>query len=133
MSPAEPEGPGSPERAAAPEPEGRPGSPGSPDPPDPGPLLEAYWRRTLRFTVLLLAVWFVAGYVVSIVLAPWLNRFEFLGGPLGFWVAQNGAIYVFWLLILVYAVRMNRLDREFGVEESDGGAAASRDARGAEA
>jgi putative solute:sodium symporter small subunit len=41
----------------------------------------------------------------------------FLGGPLGFWFAQNGAIYIFWVLILVYAVGMNRLDHEFDVEE----------------
>ena len=79
---------------------------------------ERYWRRTLRFTLILLAVWFLAGYVVAIVMAPWLNRFDFLGGPLGFWVAQNGAIYVFWILILVYAVGMNRLDREFGVHDA---------------
>jgi putative solute:sodium symporter small subunit len=80
-------------------------------------VLAEYWKRTLRLTVTLLAVWFLAGYVLAILLAPWLNRFTFLGGPLGYWVAQNGAIYVFWVLILVYAVAMNRLDRRFDVEE----------------
>ena len=85
--------------------------------------LGAYWRRTLRLTAGLLAVWFATGYVLAILLAPALNRVTFLGGPLGYWVAQNGAIYVFWLLILVYARAMNRLDREFGVhdEGEDGG------------
>jgi putative solute:sodium symporter small subunit len=80
-------------------------------------VLSEYWKRTLRLTLILLAVWFLAGYVLAILLAPWLNRFTFLGGPLGYWVAQNGAIYVFWVLILVYAVAMNRLDRRFDVEE----------------
>jgi putative solute:sodium symporter small subunit len=80
-------------------------------------VLEAYWRRTLRLTLLLLAVWYLTGYVLAILLAPTLNRITFLGGPLGFWFAQNGAIYIFWLLILVYAIGMNRLDREFDVEE----------------
>jgi putative solute:sodium symporter small subunit len=79
--------------------------------------LSEYWRRTLRLTVSLLVIWFIVGYVVSILRAPTLNRVSFLGGPLGFWVAQNGGIYVFWLLILVYARRMNRLDREFGVHD----------------
>ena len=79
--------------------------------------LREHWRRTLRFTLLLLAVWFLVGYVVAIVLAPVLNRVDFLGGPLGFWMAQNGAIYVFWLLILIYAVGMDRLDREFDLHE----------------
>jgi putative solute:sodium symporter small subunit len=50
-------------------------------------------------------------------LAPALNANTFLGAPLGFWIAQNGAIYVFLLLIFIYAVRMNQIDKEFGVEE----------------
>ena len=79
--------------------------------------LRQYWRRTLRLTLILLAVWLSVGYVVAILLAPALNRVDLFGGPLGFWFAQNGAIYVFWLLILIYAVGMNRLDQEFDVEE----------------
>ena len=79
--------------------------------------LGAYWRRTLRLTAGLLAVWFATGYLLAILLAPTLNRASFLGGPLGYWIAQNGAIYVFWLLILIYALAMNRLDREFGVHD----------------
>lgn len=80
-------------------------------------VLEAYWKRNLRLTLTLLAVWFVVGYLLAIVFAPALNTFSFLGMPLGFWIAQNGAIYVFVLLILIYAVMMNRLDKEFGVDE----------------
>ena len=83
-------------------------------------MLESYWKRNIRLTLSLLAVWFVVGYIISIILAPWLNNFTFLGAPLGYWMAQNGAIYVFVLLIFIYAVRMNRLDEEFGVEERDG-------------
>ena len=79
--------------------------------------LEAYWRRTLRLTVRLLVVWFLVGYVLAIVLAPVLNQVSFLGGPLGFWVAQNGAIYVFWLLVFIYAREMTKLDREFDVHD----------------
>ena len=81
--------------------------------------LQAYWRRTLRLTAGLLAVWFTVGYVLAILLAPTLNEITFLGGPLGYWVAQNGAIYVFWILILVYACSMGRLDREFDVHDSE--------------
>ncbi|MEX2530083.1 MAG: DUF4212 domain-containing protein [Gemmatimonadota bacterium] len=79
--------------------------------------LRAYWKRNLHFTLVLLSIWFLAGYVVAILLAPTLSQVDFLGGPLGFWFAQNGAIYVFWLLIFVYAIGMNRIDREFDVEE----------------
>ncbi len=72
-----------------------------------------YWRSNLRLSSALLLVWFLVGYGLSILLAPWLNTFTFLGGPLGFWIAQNGAIYVFVLLILIYCLGMNALDREF--------------------
>ena len=82
-------------------------------------MLQNYWKRNISLTLSLLAVWFVVGYIISIILAPWLNNFTFLGAPLGFWMAQNGAIYVFVLLILIYALRMNRLDEEFGVEEEE--------------
>ncbi len=80
-------------------------------------VLEAYWKRNLRLTTILLSIWFVVGYLLAIVFAPALNNYTFLGSPLGFWMAQNGAIYVFVLLILIYAVSMNRLDKEFGVDE----------------
>ena len=82
-------------------------------------MLQNYWKRNISLTLSLLAVWFVFGYILSIILAPWLNNFTFLGAPLGFWMAQNGAIYVFVLLIFIYAVRMNKLDEEFGVEEQE--------------
>ena len=83
-------------------------------------MLQNYWKRNINLTLSLLAVWFVVGYILSIILAPWLNNFTFLGAPLGFWMAQNGAIYVFVLLIIIYAVRMNSLDEEFGVGEGKG-------------
>ncbi len=77
------------------------------------PSRKRYWQANIRLTGILLGVWFLVGYVLSIFLAPWLNEFDFLGGPLGFWVAQNGAIYVFVVLILAYCLAMNRLDNEF--------------------
>lgn len=81
--------------------------------------LEAYWKGTVRLTFSLLAIWLLAGYGVAILMAPALNKITFLGGPLGFWFAQNGAIYIFWVLILMYAIGMNRLDHAFGVAEEE--------------
>lgn len=80
-------------------------------------VLDAYWKRNLNLTLTLLAIWFVVGYVLAIIFAPALNTVTFLGAPLGFWIAQNGAIYVFVILILIYALRMNKLDDEFDVGE----------------
>jgi putative solute:sodium symporter small subunit len=51
------------------------------------------------------------------VLAPWLNQFRLGNAPLGFWFAQQGSIYVFILLIWIYARRMDTLDRQYDVHE----------------
>lgn len=77
----------------------------------------AYWRRNLSLMVKLLAVWFVVSYGCGILLVDVLNRFQLGGYKLGFWFAQQGAIYVFVVLIFIYRWRMAVLDREFDVEE----------------
>jgi putative solute:sodium symporter small subunit len=80
---------------------------------------QEYWRRNLRLMVTLLAIWFVVSYGLGILLAEQLNQIVIAGFPLGFWFAQQGSIITFVVLILVYAVRMDRLDDEFGVSERD--------------
>lgn len=78
---------------------------------------KAYWRRNLLYLGVLLTIWFAVSYLAGIVFVEPLNRFSIGGAPLGFWFAQQGAIYVFVVLILVYVVLMNRLDRRFGLRE----------------
>jgi putative solute:sodium symporter small subunit len=82
-----------------------------------GKDLRAYWRRNLQIQFWLLAIWFVAGYVLSIFLVEPLNHIKMGGFPLGFWFAQQGAIYVFVILIFVYCKLMRGVDKEFGVDE----------------
>ena len=91
------------------------------DEPVSRPATDAYWRRNLRYLAILLAIWFAVSYGAGILLAEPLNRFRIpgTGFPLGFWFAQQGSIYVFVLLIFIYVVLMNRLDREFDVDEED--------------
>ena len=79
--------------------------------------IHRYWRKNVRIMAALLAVWAFVGLGCGVLLADWLNQFRLGGFPLGFWFAQQGAIYVFVVLIFVYARRMNRLDREHGVQE----------------
>ena len=78
-----------------------------------------YWRANLTYVGTLMAVWFVISYGAGILFVEPLNRFQLPGSgfPLGFWFAQQGSIYVFVILIFVYVFLMNRLDREFGVDE----------------
>jgi putative solute:sodium symporter small subunit len=80
---------------------------------------EAYWRGQKRRIAILLVVWAVTAFGLSIFLAPWLNGFSFGGVPFGFWMAQQGSIFVFVSLILIYAVTSDRADRAAGLEETD--------------
>lgn len=76
-----------------------------------------YWRANLRLMGVLLSIWFITSFGFGILLVDWLNRFDFFGFPLGFWWAQQGSIYVFIVLIFVYAAAMRRLDRKYDVDE----------------
>jgi putative solute:sodium symporter small subunit len=71
----------------------------------------------VRIIMISLAIWFFASFGLGIILRPALSGIMIGGADLGFWFAQNGSIYVFLVLIFAYAWRMNKLDREFGVEE----------------
>lgn len=79
----------------------------------------AYWKTNVRYLGILLLVWFTVSYGFGILLVEPLNTFHIpgTGFPLGFWFAQQGAIYVFLILILVYIRLMNALDKKFGVSE----------------
>ncbi len=82
----------------------------------PGKMAD-YWKKNLRTLFVLLVVWFVVSFGFGIILVEPLNRFHLGGYPLGFWFAQQGAIYSFIALIFIYVWRMNKLDREFDVHE----------------
>lgn len=76
----------------------------------------AYWKSTLRLTVSLLAVWFLVSFGAGIVFRDALDNFSIGGAPLGFWMAQNGSIYVFLLLIIIYCIRMTQLEKKYGIK-----------------
>ena len=80
------------------------------------PQAREYWRANLRVMAILLSVWAFVSYGLGILWVEPLNRFSLGGFPLGFWFAQQGAIYVFVVLIAVYVVWMDRLDRRYGVD-----------------
>jgi putative solute:sodium symporter small subunit len=77
----------------------------------------AYWAANVRIILISLAIWFACSFGLGILLRPALSGIHVGGADLGFWMAQNGSIYVFLILIFAYAWRMNKLDKEFGVEE----------------
>lgn len=75
----------------------------------------AYWKANLWLIFGLLIVWFLVSYLFGILLVEWLNNFYLGSIPLGFWFAQQGSIYVFVVLIFVYAIGMDRLAEKYDV------------------
>lgn len=78
---------------------------------------QAYWRANLRLMGWLLCIWFAVSYGCGILFVEQLDQFRVGGFRLGFWFGQQGSIYVFVILIFFYVWRMNRLDREYNVDE----------------
>ena len=78
---------------------------------------DEYWRKNLQYLGILLSIWFIVSHVCGIFLVDELNKIRIGGFKLGFWFAQQGAIYVFVILIFVYVRWMNKLDKEYGFDE----------------
>ena len=74
----------------------------------------AYWKANLRLILSLLAIWFIVPFFGGIVFVDYLNSFRLGGYPLGFWIAQQGSIYLFVVLIFYYARKMSDLDKKYG-------------------
>ncbi len=80
---------------------------------------KAYWRANIRILGILMSIWFVVSFGCGILFVEQLNQIKLGGYKLGFWMAQQGSIYVFVALIFVYVRLMNKLDRKFKFEDSE--------------
>ncbi len=78
-----------------------------------------YWHRNLLVTTVLLFIWFVVTFVAPFY-ARELNAVVIFGFPLGFYMAAQGALLVYVLIIWFYARYMNRLDQAYGVKDGEG-------------
>jgi putative solute:sodium symporter small subunit len=79
----------------------------------------AHRQGCLKIVIALLVVWFAVSFGCGILFRDWLDTHAPLVGnaPFGFWMAQQGSILCFVLLLVVYAVLMNRLDAKHGYSE----------------
>lgn len=79
---------------------------------------QEYWKANLKLVGILLSVWFLVSFVFGILLVDVLNVIQIGGFKLGFWFAQQGAIFVFVILVFVYAYYARKLDRKYEVDDS---------------
>ena len=79
-----------------------------------------YWKENVALVAKLLAIWFIVSFGMGIILVDFLDQFQLFGFPFGFWMAQQGSIYVFIVLIFVYVKKMNTLDKKYSLDEDAG-------------
>jgi len=78
-----------------------------------------YWKENIRILTILLSIWFVVSFLLSVIFVDQLDSIRIGGFKLGFWMAQQGSIYVYVVLIFVYLKMMDSLDRKYHHEEKD--------------
>ena len=79
-----------------------------------------YWKENIRLVLSLLGVWFLVSFGMAIIFVDILDNIRFFGFKFGFWMAQQGSIYCFVILIFIYVYKMNKLDHKYGVSEDQG-------------
>ncbi|MBX3680827.1 MAG: DUF4212 domain-containing protein [Rhodocyclaceae bacterium] len=87
--------------------------------PEQRPDHRNYWRATRRLTLALLALWGLVTFVPAYFAAP-LNRYDFLGFPLGFYLAAQGTLLAYLLIVHIYVRTMKKLDLRYGMGEHQG-------------
>ena len=80
---------------------------------------KAYWRKNLQYLAILLGIWFITSYLCSVVFVEQLDKIRIGGCPLGFYFAQQASIWIFVVLIFVYAGLMNRLENRYSQRENE--------------
>lgn len=79
----------------------------------------SYWQANVRIVLRLLCVWFFISFGCGILLADFLDQFRIGGFKLGFWMAQQGSIYGFVILIYVYIRQMDKLDHQYNLDQTE--------------
>jgi putative solute:sodium symporter small subunit len=81
---------------------------------------KAHWRRTTRLMLVHLGVWVFFGYIIHMFVNT-LNQWTIpiLQFPLGFYMAAQGSLIVFVVMLFVFAWQQDRIDRQHGVAEDD--------------
>ena len=80
----------------------------------------SYWKSNIKLVLSLLSVWFIVSFGCGILFVDALDTIRFGGFKLGFWMAQQGSIFVFVALIFAYIHFMDKLDDKYNLESSSG-------------
>ena len=81
---------------------------------------EEYWKKNIFYLSILLSVWAIVSFVISIIFVDYFDSFKLGNFKLGYWFSQQGSIYSFVILIFVYVFLMNRLDKKLEINKDKG-------------
>ena len=77
-----------------------------------------YWHKNLVLSGILLFIWFLVTYVMAWFARP-LAEINFFGWPLSFYMAAQGSLIIYVIIIAVYAWQMRKNDLEHDVAEGE--------------
>ncbi len=78
-----------------------------------------YWSENIKILTLLMGIWFVVSFLLGIVFVDQLDNFRFAGFKLGFWISQQGSIFIYVLLVYLYLKAMDKLDKKYKLDDKD--------------
>jgi putative solute:sodium symporter small subunit len=81
-------------------------------------LEQKHWAATTRLTWTMLAIWAFFAFIIHI-FAPSLNGVTILGFPLGYYMAGQGSLIVFVVMLFIFAAAQDKIDRAHGVAEDE--------------
>ncbi len=77
-----------------------------------------YWQKTSKLMVIMMSLWIFFSFIVHMFVTP-LNGIKILGFPLGFYMASQGSLIVFVVMLFQFARAQDKIDRECGVAEDE--------------
>ncbi|MDQ0337978.1 putative solute:sodium symporter small subunit [Caldalkalibacillus uzonensis] len=81
-------------------------------------VADAYFRKRTRHILIYLAIWFIVSFGV-VLFAEHLTHFTFNGMPFHYFMGAQGSILVFILLLFVNAIVSDKVDKDFGIDETE--------------
>jgi putative solute:sodium symporter small subunit len=78
-----------------------------------------YWQENIKILTILMSIWFIVSFLLGIVFVDQLDNIRFAGFKLGFWISQQGAIFIYVLLVYVYLKAMDKLDKKYRLNDEN--------------
>jgi putative solute:sodium symporter small subunit len=76
-----------------------------------------YWQENIQILTILMSIWFVVSFLMGIVFVDQLDNIRFAGFKLGFWISQQGSIFIYVLLVYLYLKAMDKLDKKYKLDD----------------